>query len=159
MDVLIKQEARRVVRDNLSALSQDDYMLSAVTVRRRIYTLLAKLHEDGALGTVLSYRSVPKWHEIDVSTLEAKFPDIRFDYAPVDAQAPFPAGPYDVVLVPLFGFNAEGYRLGQGGGWYDKFLATQPYAYKVGVGLGANRVEFAPELHDIPMDMIVTELE
>lgn len=63
----------------------------------------------------------------------------------------------DVALVPLNAFDAEGFRLGYGGGYFDRTLAVMdPVA--VGVGFEVGRVATAhPQPHDKPMDWIVTE--
>jgi 5-formyltetrahydrofolate cyclo-ligase len=65
----------------------------------------------------------------------------------------------DVLLVPLIGFDAAGYRLGYGGGYYDRTLAAlgSP-ALKIGVGHELGRLEtIHPQPHDVPMDVIITE--
>lgn len=64
-----------------------------------------------------------------------------------------------VLLVPLLGFDEAGYRLGYGGGYYDRTLATMPCRpLLVGVGHELGRLpSIAPQPHDIPMDLIVTE--
>lgn len=64
----------------------------------------------------------------------------------------------DVVLAPLVGFSGL-YRLGHGGGYFDRTLATlTPKPLAVGVGVEAARVEgYVPQPHDIPMDLVVTE--
>jgi len=65
----------------------------------------------------------------------------------------------DVLLVPLVGFDDAAYRLGYGGGYYDRTLATfvrKPRA--IGLGYELARLEtIYPQPHDIPMDIIVTE--
>jgi len=63
------------------------------------------------------------------------------------------------LLVPLVGFDAEGYRLGHGGGYYDRTLAAMnPKPLAIGVGFEFGRLETIwPQPHDIPMDAIVTE--
>jgi 5-formyltetrahydrofolate cyclo-ligase len=63
------------------------------------------------------------------------------------------------LLVPLVGFDGEGYRLGHGGGYYDRTLAAmEPKPLKIGVGYELGRLEsIQPQPHDIPMDAIVTE--
>ncbi|WP_332670600.1 5-formyltetrahydrofolate cyclo-ligase [Aromatoleum sp.] len=63
----------------------------------------------------------------------------------------------DVVLVPCNAFDADGYRLGYGGGYFDRTLAgIDPVA--VGVGFESGRIDTAhPQPHDRPMDWIVTE--
>jgi len=63
------------------------------------------------------------------------------------------------LLVPLVGFDEMGYRLGYGGGYYDRTLAsfpTKPVAIGVGYEL-AHLKTIYPQLHDIPMSAIVTE--
>lgn len=66
---------------------------------------------------------------------------------------------FDVIIVPMLGFDpATRQRVGYGGGYYDKFLASQPQARKIGVCYDAGRVAHIPvEPHDIALDMIVTE--
>lgn len=76
---------------------------------------------------------------------------------------PYPAEGLPVLpatlLVPLLGFDAMGYRLGYGGGFYDRTLAAsaaKPVA--IGIGFELGRLEtIHPQPHDVPMDYIVTE--
>lgn len=65
----------------------------------------------------------------------------------------------DLILLPLNGFDAAGYRLGYGGGYFDRTLATlSPRPLAVGVGFEVNRLEnIRPEAHDQRLDWIVTE--
>jgi 5-formyltetrahydrofolate cyclo-ligase len=63
------------------------------------------------------------------------------------------------VLAPLVGFDRDCYRLGYGGGYFDRTLAaltSRPWA--IGVGFELSRLEtIYPQHFDIPMDLIVTE--
>jgi 5-formyltetrahydrofolate cyclo-ligase len=64
----------------------------------------------------------------------------------------------DAVIAPLVGFDAGCYRLGYGGGFFDRTLATltpRPAAIGVGYPISALSTIF-PQSHDIPMDWIVT---
>lgn len=63
----------------------------------------------------------------------------------------------DMILVPCNAFDAAGYRVGYGGGYFDRTLAVMdPVA--VGLGFEFARVEDVwPQPHDRPMDWIVTE--
>ena len=64
----------------------------------------------------------------------------------------------DVVIAPLVGFSGL-YRLGHGGGYFDRTLAVmQPKPLAVGIGTESGRLTgYVPQAHDIPMDAIVTE--
>lgn len=65
---------------------------------------------------------------------------------------------FEVIIVPMLGFDRELNRIGYGGGYYDKFLATQPKAKKIGVCFELGIVEQIPaESHDVPLDMVITE--
>jgi 5,10-methenyltetrahydrofolate synthetase len=64
-----------------------------------------------------------------------------------------------LLLVPCVGFGPRGVRLGYGGGFYDRTLATlQPRPYTVGVGYSHGYVPWLEaEPHDVPLDAILTE--
>ena len=65
----------------------------------------------------------------------------------------------ELILLPLNGFDAAGYRLGYGGGFFDRTLAAlSPRPLAVGVGFEINRLEsIHPETHDQRLDWLVTE--
>ncbi len=91
-------------------------------------------------------------------------------YAPGDELIP---GPYGVmspssaalvtvpqmILVPLICFNSDNYRLGYGGGFYDRTLAVNHHPIGVGIALEGMQVEFTPEPHDVPMEAMFVGLE
>jgi len=64
-----------------------------------------------------------------------------------------------VLLIPPVGFDEYGYRLGYGGGYYDRTLAEmRPQPLKIGVGFEISRLPtIHPQAHDVAMDFIVTE--
>ncbi|MCK0128554.1 5-formyltetrahydrofolate cyclo-ligase [Erythrobacter sp. F6033] len=63
----------------------------------------------------------------------------------------------DVLFVPLVGFTADGDRLGQGGGHYDRWLSEHPGRMTVGLAWDAQLCDTLPtEPHDIALDAIVT---
>lgn len=67
----------------------------------------------------------------------------------------------DVVLVPCLGFTADGYRLGYGGGYYDRWLAANPHVTAVGLAWSATELtlaQLAVEPHDQALMLVVTEL-
>lgn len=63
------------------------------------------------------------------------------------------------LLIPLVGFADQGHRLGHGGGYYDRTLATvERRPLTIGIGLEACRLPtIFPQEHDIAMDIIVTD--
>lgn len=63
------------------------------------------------------------------------------------------------LLMPPLGFDANGYRLGYGGGYFDRTLAAMPgQPLKIGVAFELSRMAtIRPQWHDIAMDFIVTE--
>lgn len=65
----------------------------------------------------------------------------------------------DIALVPMNGCDDLGYRLGYGGGYFDRTLAQwRNRMIAIGVAFEALRVPtIHPQPHDIPMDFIVTE--
>jgi 5-formyltetrahydrofolate cyclo-ligase len=65
----------------------------------------------------------------------------------------------DHVLLPMLGWDGAGYRLGYGGGFFDRTLAALPQRPRV-IGL-AYELQYLPTIypqpHDIPVDFVVTE--
>lgn len=71
---------------------------------------------------------------------------------PADAVAVTP----DIIIVPLLGVDKEQYRLGNGGGYYDRTLAQLPSATTIGVGQSFAKMDtIYPMPWDIPMQRIV----
>lgn len=118
---------------------------------------LAKtLREAGALTalpvvvaprTPLAFR---EWH-----------PGVELAKGPLDI--PYPAHSRELapqaVLVPMNGWDAQGYRLGYGGGFFDRTLASlaeKPLAIGVSYEL-ARLPTIHPQAWDVPMDYVVTE--
>lgn len=65
-------------------------------------------------------------------------------------------GDIDISIVPLLAINSRGYRIGYGGGFYDKFLRNKN-TQKVGMGYGFQIEEFEEESHDVPLDKYLCE--
>jgi 5-formyltetrahydrofolate cyclo-ligase len=85
---------------------------------------------------------------------------------PDAARIPSPTGQAealtpDLVLAPLIAFDRQGYRLGQGGGYYDRTIAALRAAgrlFVVGLAYAGQEVDRIPmDTHDQPLDAILTE--
>jgi 5-formyltetrahydrofolate cyclo-ligase len=61
------------------------------------------------------------------------------------------------LLIPCLGFNDENYRLGYGGGYYDRTLAPSPRPATLGIAYSKQQAVFSHAAHDVPLDVIVTE--
>ena len=121
--------------------------------------LIEHLHEAGhAIGLPVVIRRgekllVRRWQP-GTELVPGNF---RVPTPPPEAPALTPA----VVLAPLLAFDAAGYRLGYGGGFYDRTLAAlraAGHVLAIGVGYAAQEVPAVPrEPTDQPLDWIVTE--
>jgi len=92
----------------------------------------------------------------DLSALTDTFFDIPQPDADIPAVSP---ETIDLAVIPGLAFDEQGYRLGQGGGYYDRFL---PKLSGVSIGL-CRRIASLPavprEPHDYPVSILVTEKE
>ena len=77
---------------------------------------------------------------------------------PVPAASAAPLTP-QISLAPLVGWDASGFRLGYGGGYFDRTLAAlKPSPFVIGVGLQAAQIpSIQPLPHDIRLNAIITE--
>ena len=63
----------------------------------------------------------------------------------------------DVLFVPMVGFTADGQRLGQGGGHYDRWLSSHPGTVAIGLAWDCQLCDTLPvEPHDVPLRAVVT---
>lgn len=115
--------------------------------------LLAAQNHDTALPVIVEKESpVEFWRWRPNSSMTRGVWDI-----PVPSERD-PVVP-DILLVPLVGYDDECFRLGNGGGYYDRTLAAMDQKpLCIGVGYACTRQQtIFPQDHDIPMDVIVTE--
>ena len=108
------------------------------------------------------YASLIVLNEVDTAEIERRLVGMlsqgSVDKGAASKTAQIPSDRYDVILVPVVAFDDDCNRLGYGGGWYDRFLAEQPMALKIGLAFDCQHVSMLrTEKHDIPLDVIVTE--
>ncbi len=109
------------------------------------------------------YSSVMAWNEVDtkqiIDCLREDWAQISITAKPAGKDEPFPGEKYDLIIVPVLGFDKQNYRLGLGGGWYDRFLAGQKQARTIGLAYRSAKLSSLPhEQHDIALDTIITEV-
>ena len=142
----------------------------------RIWARIVSLTDLGALGLdieteraqvprVMLFESLATepdtagWHEwcrgrgVDVVGPEVVGPDLRVQPGDVDPAT------LDIVVVPGLAFTADGRRLGQGGGHYDRFLPRlRPGCVTVGAAFAEQLVDDLPtEPHDIRLTHVATD--
>ena len=64
----------------------------------------------------------------------------------------------DLLVVPCVGFDARGYRLGYGGGYYDRTLAAEQPPRTVGVAYAMCEAVFGVGPHDVRLGAVVTDI-
>lgn len=176
-------EDRRALRSHLLALRANLPQRPAADAQ--IETALAALLERLAVHCVGFYWPIQQ--EFDARAVVARWldgmpgrqaalPVVHAPATPLDfhrwtPDMPMRAGRYgipvpenteavtpDALIIPCVGFSADKFRLGYGGGFYDRTLAAmsgKPVA--IGIGFEACLVPLRAEPHDLPMDWIVTE--
>ncbi|MEO5934132.1 MAG: 5-formyltetrahydrofolate cyclo-ligase [Duganella sp.] len=121
---------------------------------RAAYVALERLGARLLLPVVVEKHAALEFADWRVG--EAMVKDAMGVAVPADLrlQADYPPA----LLVPCLGFNAQGYRLGYGGGFYDRTLARAPRPQTVGIAYSCLEVQFDSDAHDVALDRIVTEI-
>lgn len=65
----------------------------------------------------------------------------------------------DYVVAPCVGFNSSLFRLGYGGGFYDRTFAQLGKTKRIGIAYELSRAEFEPDRFDLALDYILTETQ
>jgi 5,10-methenyltetrahydrofolate synthetase len=177
---VIRAKLRREKIAARQAMPAEQRHNAETRIHRRILDLLHD-HPAGVIAYCWPIRAEVDCRPV-IDTLlaagwQAAMPVVAQTDAPMNfrawaPQTPMVADPYgipipqpevclrpDVVLVPLVAFDADRFRLGYGGGYFDRTLANlQHRPLTIGVGFAlAEAPSIRPESHDLPMDIIVTE--
>ncbi|MCB1380147.1 MAG: 5-formyltetrahydrofolate cyclo-ligase [Alphaproteobacteria bacterium] len=119
--------------------------------------LMAELHQAGVTVALplVETRATPLTFRCWTPETRMVRGDWNILVPPPDAPAVTP----DIALAPLVGWTADGYRLGYGGGYFDRTLAAlKPGPIVIGIGFESARIPtIFPQPHDIPLDLILTE--
>jgi 5-formyltetrahydrofolate cyclo-ligase len=113
-------------------------------------------------GCEVSYPRVHKGRPLSFHVPIAGEHMLRSGFGILEPRSNWPRAEPSVLLVPLLAFDGDGYRLGYGGGYYDRTLAELREGQTVtaiGVAFAGQEVERVPrDATDQPLDMVVTEL-
>lgn len=165
-----KDELRAKLKAQRLKLNSSEVKSLSLKVSNRVQELLNML----SFSSLHVYLPEEKLHEINtwllIKSVLKKWPEAKIAYAPFNGPLKFESlwlkdgskvpddFQFDLIIVPQLGFDNHGYRLGYGGGFYDRFLATQKNAEVIGLCYDFGHFDSLPhEPHDIPIKTIVTE--
>lgn len=149
-----KRALRRAMRTVRREASADPSRSVAIVAR------LAAVPGVLAAATVMVFEAVPGEPDLGPFVASCSARGIDVVMPGPDPRASFPVEPevVDVVIVPGLAFTRSGRRLGQGGGWYDRFLAgVRPDCVTIGACFDEQVVDDLPvEPHDVGVGWLVT---
>jgi 5-formyltetrahydrofolate cyclo-ligase len=155
-----KKELRTMMLRRRSALTKQEIEEKSKCIVEKVQTLI-----NGKVG--LYY---PIKNEVDVRSIDAEiaYPKVIQEMAFYEYDGNFVRGKYnipeptglltevDTLIVPGSVFDLDGYRIGYGGGYYDKYMKA--HHVKIGVCFDFQVIEKVPrEVHDVRLDWLVTE--
>ncbi|QQS19784.1 hypothetical protein IPL85_05985 [Candidatus Saccharibacteria bacterium] len=152
-----KAKLRMELLKRRKALSRGEIRAASEAVVRQMPAVC----DWSRVSTVHIYRSLPDLGEIDtayvIDWLATNQPHVAVTIGESKPKSPVPKGQFDIIFVPVVGFDRENFRLGMGGGWYDRWLATQPQAQKIGLAYAWAELGVLPhEPHDVELDLVVS---
>ena len=172
-----KQQLRTAIRLQKQAMSPEEIAIRSKALCRMVF----ETEEYRQTGTVYGY--LPFNQEVDLTELlqqaladgkQVALPkcygkDMRFilvsDLSQIQhtafgvpepiADSPSPSDSTGLVIVPGLVFDRRGYRIGYGGGYYDRFLCLEPEHPTIGLCYDFQLVDqLEPDEHDIPVDTV-----
>lgn len=131
------------------------------TKSRIINKKLINQVEWSKLKRISVFKPIIKLNEVDISPLAEKLEQqaISVEFMSPSKAALMSKNRFDLIIVPCLAFDKDNFRLGWGGGFYDRFLAEQLHALKIGVCFqnGFIPAGVPREAHDISLDVIISD--
>jgi len=162
-----KRALRMQMRTIRAAIAEDvaDRADRSARIWAHVIPFVSQVSEAASAPRVVLFDGLPtepatsSWaawcrdHDVEVLLPVVDGPDLRVMPGDVDPVA------LDLVVVPGLAFTADGRRLGQGGGHYDRFLARlRPDCVTVGACFAEQLVtELPTEPHDRTVDAVATD--
>lgn len=166
LSVAARQEVGRAISDHLRAVVKEKFngargkVLSCywpIKGEPDLRGLMAEWHADGVLIAlpIVEVKAAPLVFRRWTPETQMVRGDWNIPVPPPEAEQVTP----DITLAPMIGWTTECYRLGYGGGYFDRTLAAlDPRPVSIGIALSDARIEtIYPQPHDIPLDMVVTD--
>ena len=175
----MKNQLKESILEKRNSLSEEKILEKSNQIKNKLFNL-SQYKKSKTIMFFVSFNSEVNTHEMIKESLKNKTivvpkvvsheiePSIIIDFdnlvsgkfgilEPIEAMK-IAHKNIGLVLVPGIVFDKEGHRIGYGFGYYDKFLAKVPKAIKIGLAFDFQVVDKIPaEMHDVPVDMIVTE--
>jgi 5-formyltetrahydrofolate cyclo-ligase len=148
-------DAKRALRREMRAMRRG--LPDRAERSQRLFEHVRSLDVVAAARTVMAFDSIAGEPETGPFIAWCRSQGKRV-VLPEDEPRPDPRS-VDVVIVPGTAFTADGRRVGQGGGWYDRFLAdVRPGCVTIGVGFAPQLVDDVPtEPHDVVLSLVITD--
>ncbi|YCM44729.1 5-formyltetrahydrofolate cyclo-ligase [Verrucomicrobiaceae bacterium 227] len=167
-----KDALRKEMREKLRALTKREITRASAEIRAQLtfqpgerVAIFAGLPTEPQLLPLIKEHPEALWHLPRVTGKNS------MEFAAIDATTSLKPGPFgimeppegpttshfDTILCPGIAFTKNGARLGQGGGFYDRFLQSSPGTRLIGIAFRCQIVASLPQdRHDIAMHQIVT---
>jgi len=175
-----RREQRAALIGARQSMSTAAHRDASHTIGERLRTLIDAVHPPVLAGywpIRREFNPLPLLRDCVANGVQVALPVIRVKNEPLEFRlwtpgAPMKVGIYDIpypnegsvtrpdaLLIPMVGFDAVGYRLGYGGGYYDRTVASLlPRPCLIGIAFELARIDsIRPLAHDIRMDHVVTE--
>lgn len=151
-----KSELRAVYRQIRLRMSKSEINSKSRIIGRKLLNDI----DWNSYQKICVYAPIERLNEVDINGVILRLQAQRREVTVLsaDRKSSAPKLTFDLILVPCLAFDSDNYRLGWGGGFYDKFLAAQPKALKIGVCFSNGSAENLPrEPHDIRLDKIISD--
>ncbi len=176
-----KQKVRKTIKTSLEQLSEEKRVEYTNQISAQLFELI-EWKQAKVIGiTIAIPPEIPTLHMIEQAWREGKevvvpkcnpenktmqfkkittFEQLESVYSgllePVESTLEINADEIDLLIVPGLAFTKEGYRLGFGGGYYDRFLSKYN-GPTIALAYECQLIDELPiELHDIPVQLVVT---
>lgn len=155
-----KQNIRQAIRSKRESLSLNLVLELSKQINKKLINEI----DWSQINNLHIYQAIESKNEINteklIEFLKTNFSKINVYSPPQKAKEPTDDinMKWDLIIVPMIGFDRNGNRLGYGGGYYDKLLSKSDYKKSIGLAYSFCEIKNLPvEPHDQKIDLIITE--